>query len=375
VVYDRVNKDLYILWRTEGSIGDIDGNGNPDNSLCGNPVTFQDQPGIGSQELYQLHIDTNCDGQPDIDIQVGGTATEQVTVTGAATGAISYAYRVGAGDGRDLEVKVSNIDLPEVFKAFANANASFDGLGEDITILGQCGDPAPNIDLAKSVNVAVICPGGTADFTLVVTNTGNVPLTNVTVVDNLPAGLTYNSTVSNTCGGAFNQVGNQLTYGPCSLAKGASCTIVIRAGRTAECAGDQTNNATVEGTFQSPCFNAGEPSIVSDKDSATVLCGNVTCSISAPDLNVCPGETVEICGPDGNYSYLWNTGATTKCITVGAGTYSLVITDLATGCVSNNTCSVTIVEDPRPICSINAPDQNVCPGETVEIWESGRAHV
>ena len=62
------------------------------------------------------------------------------------------------------------------------------------------------------------------------------------------------------------------------------------------------------------------------------------------DTRVCPGETVEICGPVGEYTYLWNTGATTRCITVGAGTYSLVITDLVTGCVSNNNCAVTIVE-------------------------------
>ena len=64
-----------------------------------------------------------------------------------------------------------------------------------------------------------------------------------------------------------------------------------------------------------------------------------TCSINAPDTQVCPGETVEICGPVGNFSYAWSTGATTRCITVGAGTYSLVITDLATGCVSNNECA------------------------------------
>ena len=92
-----------------------------------------------------------------------------------------------------------------------------------------------------------------------------------------------------------------------------------------------------------------------------------TCSIEANDTHVCPGETVEICGVEGNFSYAWSTGATTRCITVGAGTYSLVITDLASGCVSNNSCAVTIIEDPRPTCSIEANDTHVCPGETVEI--------
>ena len=34
LVYDRPNKNLYVLWRTEGLIGDVDGNLNPDNSVC-----------------------------------------------------------------------------------------------------------------------------------------------------------------------------------------------------------------------------------------------------------------------------------------------------------------------------------------------------
>jgi uncharacterized repeat protein (TIGR01451 family) len=130
-----------------------------------------------------------------------------------------------------------------LFTVSANANASFDGLGEDITPTATCGAPAPTIDLTKSVSVPVICPGGTADFTLVVTNTGNVDLTNVTVVDNLPAGLVYQETVSNTCGGAVNANGAQITYGPFNLAVDASCTIVIRVGRTAE-APDQQRQAS-----------------------------------------------------------------------------------------------------------------------------------
>ncbi len=369
LVYDRPNKNLYMLFRMEGFVGDVDGNGNPDNNQCPPTVpSFGDQPGIGSQENYQVRIDTNCDGLPEVEIKVGGLAGEDlITVIGATAGATSLAYRPGAGTGKDLEVLVSNITLPDVFRISANANASFDGLGEDITSTATCGNPAPSIDLTKSVNVPVICPGGSADFTMVVTNTGNVDLAGITLVDNLPAGLTYTSTVSNTCGGAVNAVGNQITYGPFNLAVGASCTIVLRVGRTAECTGEQTNNASVEGSFTSPCVNGGLPILVNDNASASILCGNVVCSIDAPDTRVCPGETVEICGPAGDFSYLWSTGATTRCITVGAGPYSLTVTDNVSGCVSTNPCQVTIVEDPRPNCTIDAPDTRVCPGETVQI--------
>ena len=52
---------------------------------------------------------------------------------GATIGGSQLAYRAGAGSGKDLELKITNITLPPVFDVLANSNASFDGLGEDIT--------------------------------------------------------------------------------------------------------------------------------------------------------------------------------------------------------------------------------------------------
>ena len=58
------------------------------------------------------------------------------------------------------------------------------------------------------------------------------------------------------------------------------------------------------------------------------------CTITGPD-SICVGETGELCGPEGNFSYLWSTGATTRCIVISTeGTYTLTVTDLATGCSS-----------------------------------------
>jgi uncharacterized repeat protein (TIGR01451 family) len=350
-VYDASSNDLYILFRVEGVIGDVDGNGNPDNNLCEPPANFPDQPGIGSEDTYEARFDLNCDGETDLTVRVEGNA---VTVTGATFGSADYAF-----EDDDLEVAVLDIDLPTVFTVFAFSGAIRDGLGEDITPETLCGNPAPSIDLSKSVLPATLCPGQTADFTLTIENTGNVDLTGVTVVDNLPAPLDFVSTVSNTCGGPVNPAGDQITYGPFDLDAGESCTIVIRASGAAGCTGEQTNNASVEGTFQSACFNNGEPTVVSDQASATLLCGSLQCSISAPDTEVCAGETVEICGPEGDFSYAWSNGAVTRCITVGAGTFSLVITDDASGCVSSNPCSVTIVE-------IECGGEN-CP-RTVGFW-------
>src|SRR5688572_31256643 len=93
-VYNSVDNDLYILFRAEGVIGDVDGNGNPDNNLCTPPANFNDQVGIGSEDTYEARYDINCDGETDITVRVQGNA---VTVTGAS-GTASYAF-----NGSDLE--------------------------------------------------------------------------------------------------------------------------------------------------------------------------------------------------------------------------------------------------------------------------------
>src|SRR5687768_7094175 len=98
-VYDRVGNDLYILFRVEGVIGDVDGNGDPDNANCEPPANFNDQVGIGSEDTYEARYDTDCNGEFDIIVRVQGNVA---TVTGAS-GTASYAF-----NGSDLEVLVSD---------------------------------------------------------------------------------------------------------------------------------------------------------------------------------------------------------------------------------------------------------------------------
>jgi len=53
-------------------------------------------------------------------------------------------------------------------------------------------------------------------------------------------------------------------------------------------------------------------------------------NITSPDLTICVGQMTTLTAPVG-YTYLWSNGATTQSITVGAGIYSVLITD-ANGC-------------------------------------------
>lgn len=144
--YDRSAGTLYLLWRTEGRIGDIDGNGNPDHNVCP-PISasFNDQTGIGSEERYAVRIQPDGSGAPAIVIAVGGVpGTDQVTVQGATMGAAALAYRAVAGaSGRDLELRISELTLPAGFAVHGTAGAAFDGLSDDSSGTQSCLVPVP----------------------------------------------------------------------------------------------------------------------------------------------------------------------------------------------------------------------------------------
>ena len=65
--------------------------------------------------------------------------------------------------------------------------------------------------------------------------------------------------------------------------------------------------------------------------------------------------TVTVNGGSGNYSYNWNNGGTTQTVTgLDAGSYSVVVTDINTGCTS--TCSVIIQGSQPIVCSATGTD-------------------
>jgi len=103
----------------------------------------------------------------------------------------------------------------------------------------------------------------------------------------------------------------------------------------------------------------------------------IVCSITG-DTSICQGQTTQLCAPSGCAKYLWSTGATTSCITVGtAGTYTVTITNAA-GCTS--TCSKTVTILAAPDCTITGPSScdlgtsiQLCApaGYTKYLWNTG----
>lgn len=84
------------------------------------------------------------------------------------------------------------------------------------------------------------------------------------------------------------------------------------------------------------------------------------------DNVVCAGETVTLTA-NGGTSYLWNTGATTPSITVGAGTYDVQV---STYCGTTTSGQVTVTELPIPADPTTTGDL-VCVGQTATISATG----
>ncbi|MBK8515073.1 MAG: hypothetical protein IPL55_01900 [Saprospiraceae bacterium] len=89
-------------------------------------------------------------------------------------------------------------------------------------------------------------------------------------------------------------------------------------------------------------------------------------AIIAGDTTVCNAKTTTITA-SGGIGYSWNTGVTTASITVGAGSYTVTITD-ANGCT--DTAIKNIANLPSPIAII-AGETTVCNGKSTTITAGG----
>ena len=113
------------------------------------------------------------------------------------------------------------------------------------------------IDLAilKSGSPNPVYAGNTVTYTLTSTNNGPSNATGVTVVDTLPAGVTYAS--STTSQGSASDNGQTVTINLGNLANGATATSTIVVNVDANTVGDITNTATISGnqTDSNPANN------------------------------------------------------------------------------------------------------------------------
>ncbi|MBK7336841.1 MAG: hypothetical protein IPJ00_12010 [Saprospirales bacterium] len=117
------------------------------------------------------------------------------------------------------------------------------------------------------------------------------------------------------------------------------------------------------------CITVGTPGTysvtVTNASGCSSTCSKVVIQLPEPNRcidgskTICEGYTSVLCSvTDPAIPTTESTGATTKCITVGAGTYSLTVTNTA-GCVAYCEKTVTVVP---PAQLRHNGKQHICPG-------------
>ena len=306
--YTPGSTTLYLGIRSEGMIGDSDGNNNPDTSgggSCNPDDNVKDGPGISGNELYAWNFDLDCDGVSDGRIEIQDNAILATGTMAGATGTIAFRQNGATGaTGHDLEVQVNlPHPLPGAFN-FVNVEANaFDGLSEDRSagapLIGNAA-----IDVSKSVSNPSVCPNQTTRFTITINNTGQTQLS-VVAKDQLPVALTFAGNVQSSCGVGAPTVANGLvTFPAFNLDAGASCTISYDATASAQCFGEVSNTVNVTGTFTSACIEKGGKQTVKDSATATVTCkapASVDVTAQGP-ASACANGPVTISGTVQNTS-------------------------------------------------------------------------
>ncbi|MCB0650476.1 MAG: VCBS repeat-containing protein [Saprospiraceae bacterium] len=102
---------------------------------------------------------------------------------------------------------------------------------------------------------------------------------------------------------------------------------------------------------------------------AECLLAEETITAAGPTA-ICPGASVVLQGPDGFASYTWSNGATSQNLTATTpGSYNLIAKDEGECVALSNSITVTYMDDPNPVISINGEEQ-FCQGESVELVAS-----
>jgi gliding motility-associated-like protein len=303
-------------------------------------------------------------GTPPYSFQWNTGATTQSIFVGPGT------YSVLMTDATDCPPTSTEVQVTQ----FAQPIQALPG--DDILVCGQ----AANVTLNGTVTGASggVWSGGSGTFTPSSTtlnavytptqaemNTGSVQLTLTTTGNGTCPGDA--ATLNITFATPFEDVGIAATDASCAnSADGAVSVSPTLPGwayawshaptlNAPTATGLTAGNYAVTVTDLSGCViqleavvNAPAPLVIADITTTDESCAGVG------DGNV----SVTIAGGTGPYSYLWSNGATTSTISVGAGTYSVLVTD-ANGCTAPG-ASATVIATGQPNIAHAGPDLVGC---------------
>jgi hypothetical protein len=309
------------------------------------------------------------------------TAVTNVSCHGLSDGAATVSATGGTGatsvlwqPGGQTTNTVSGLAAGSYVVTFTDANGCT--AQQTVTITQP-----PAFGLAVTSNPPVLCVGNTATLTATVAASSGPPVitwlpssqtgTSISVSPTTTTTYTVSVTDNTGCSEtiAFTLVvGPQpvFTLGADSTYCSSSAPIVLSgpSGAWMYSWQDGSNSQTYS-------VNSSSLYILTVRDSSGACSSTDSVNISftpSPvvslnDTTAC-ASSLTLCGPAGNYVYLWSTGASTQCITYSGGNDTLIIqvidpangcSDMDTAIIMLNTPPVLSLSLPATVCSDDAP--------------------
>jgi uncharacterized repeat protein (TIGR01451 family) len=347
---NTLQDDAFFLVTVAGRPGDADGDGafSRNTGLCAARRNNLPSPspkindGVNANgiidlglltfgENVRIRLDRNCDGKADIVFSLSNDPATPAVLRVESDDLTGHGGQTLGGEGTAWEAAVFPANFydgapcpdpasitghyimripnfssfftapglnPTDFGFVITAGSDDDGLEEDL-IQGEVHKPEVRLSITKTPDLA-LCPAEEGNWTIHVSNDGNVTLSNLVVTDILPAGVTFVSVVS---GGVTASGTTTLTFSPFDLAQCETKDIVIRVRADDNCSGSGVNSASVAGVFRTLC-DLVTPGQLSDQPvTAGPATANFTCK-AKPCVTItldtlapqCPDTPVTVTG-------------------------------------------------------------------------------
>ncbi|MFN8375371.1 MAG: DUF11 domain-containing protein [Anaerolineae bacterium] len=180
-------------------------------------------------------------------INAGANATLQITVTVNVPGAMTNTAQVTASDQLDSDSTINNGV----------------GNGEDDQASVTTPQGVADLSLTKTVTNATPNVGSSVTFTLTLTNTGPDSATNVSVLDQLPAGFTFTSAVASQ--GTYSSLTGVWLVGTLPAASSATLQLTV----TVNVTGPYSNTAQVSASDEADPDSTPNNNTTGEDDQAT----------------------------------------------------------------------------------------------------------
>jgi uncharacterized repeat protein (TIGR01451 family) len=185
-------------------------------------------------------------------ISIDSTSSSQGSVGQAGGVVTANVGTLASGASATVTINVTVADSTVgtiVNNATVTANETETDSSNNSTMEPTVVTPVVDLSVTKADDVDPIFVNGSVTYTLIVVNAGPSTATGVTLVDTLPAGLSFGG--GSTTQGSVSSSGNLITANVGTLASGASATVTLiaTAGTTL---GTVTNSATVSATKPKP---------------------------------------------------------------------------------------------------------------------------